>query len=219
MPTCLPKSLSSWMIGMTVWTSSSPLTRLAIRTSMSGGMSLRVLNSTAILPTSTAPASSKVANRLRRPSSAPSANSVMPSPASRSASLIFPPWSARPVMESMTLDTASAKIQAAPAMTARPAPITARDRPKAIRPGAIAVPVRAIRPITRARPAMAVAALYIESQLTVSNDLIAAANTMRAPARTIIPSAMEVTLSIAPAGMKFMATAKPARATPRTRMP
>ena len=219
MPTCLPKSLSSWMIGMTVWTSSSPLTRLAIRTSMSGGMSLRVLNSTAILPTSTAPASSKVANRLRRPSSAPSANSVMPSPASRSASLIFPPWSARPVMESMTLDTASAKIQAAPAMTARPAPITARDRPKAISPGAIATPKPAIRPITAPNATTTAAALPIESQLTSSNALIAAANTIRAPARAIIPSAIEATLSMDPGGMKFIATANPARATPSATIP
>ena len=186
---------------------------------MSCGMSLRVLKRRAILPTSTAPASSNVANRLRRPSSAPLENSVIPSPASRRASLIFPPWSARPVMESMTLDTASAKTQAAPAMTRRPAPITARDAPKAIRPGAIATPKPAIRPITTAKPATTAAALPMDPQSTVSNDLMAAANTIRAPARASIPSAIPVTLSMEPAGTKFRATAKPARATPSASIP
>ena len=131
-----------------------PAVRPSSRVPMSTGIFSKLSNRSAIPPSF--PKSQKPMSSInfRRPSEAPLANSVIPSPASLRASLMRGPMSARVCMESVIFDTASENTHAAPATTRSPPPMAASPSPKAVSPAPPKCPIVA----RRAKAATALAA-------------------------------------------------------------
>ena len=151
----------------------SPSEKDLSRSPISVGIAAKDSNRSAIDRTLPAPNNPIVSKSFLSPSSASSANKVIPSPAFLRASLTLSPISLRVFIELVIFSTASENTHAAPAITRRPPPMAARPPPRANNPPPPKYPTAARRPRVTTRPAATAAALPSESHSIPSNIFMA----------------------------------------------
>ena len=166
-------SLIRSRIGIASSRTVSPSEKDLSRSPISIGIAEKDSNRSAIARTLSAPIKPITSKSFLSPSSASSANKVIPSPAFLRASLTLSPISLRVCMESTIFSTASAKTHAAAAMTRRPPPMAAIPSPRDTNPAPPKCPITANIPMAVIRPPSAKAALGSDDQSTSLNIRIA----------------------------------------------